>query len=187
VSVTTPKPWPCCARPGSTARRIRRSAICGLAAAAAAHAAGAGAWIDIGLGGCPQVEGDAPLRGLIQVAALSDSKIVYGGPMMNGKASDLGPMACLRIGGVRIAVSSAKAQLLDRNMYRTVGVEPERMKILVNESSVHFRAEFAAIAEEILVVRSPGSFIADPSQLPWKHLARETRTPARRRLESALQ
>jgi microcystin degradation protein MlrC len=55
-------------------------------------------------------------------------------------------MACLRIGGVRIAVSSAKAQLLDRNMYRTVGIAPEAMKILVNKSSVHFRADFAAIA-----------------------------------------
>lgn len=153
--------------------------ICDPAAAAAAHEAGVGAWIDIGLGGCPQVEGDAPLHGSFQVEALADGKFVYGGPMMNGKASDLGPMACLRIGGVRIAVSSAKAQLLDRNMYRTVGIEPERMKILVNKSSVHFRADFAAMAEEILVVRSPGPFIADPSQLPWKHLAKEMRTRPR--------
>ncbi|WP_307650913.1 M81 family metallopeptidase [Variovorax boronicumulans] len=153
--------------------------ICDPAAAAAAHAAGVGAWIDIGLGGCPQVEGDAPLRGSFQVEALSGGQFVYGGPMMNGKASDLGPMACLRIGGVRIAVSSAKAQLLDRNMYRTVGIAPETMKILVNKSSVHFRADFAAMAEEILVVRSPGPFIADPSQLPWKHLAKEMRTRPR--------
>jgi len=89
---------------------------------------------------------------------------------MNGKQADLGLMARLRIDGVRIAVSSAKAQLLDRNMYRTVGIDPEQMKILVNKSSVHFRADFAAIAEEILVVRAPGPFIADPAQLPWKHL-----------------
>ncbi len=150
--------------------------ICDPAAAAAAHAAGVGAWIDIGLGGCPQIEGDMPLQASFRVEALSDGKFVYGGPMMNGKASDLGPMACLRIGGVRIAVSSAKAQLLDRNMYRTVGIAPEDMKILVNKSSVHFRADFAAIAEEILVVRSPGPFIADPGQLPWKHLAKHMRT-----------
>jgi microcystin degradation protein MlrC len=64
-------------------------------------------------------------------------------------------------------------------MYRTVGIAPEQMKILVNKSSVHFRADFAAIAEEILVVRSPGPFIADPSQLPWKNLAREMRTRPR--------
>lgn len=144
--------------------------ICDPAAAAAAHEAGVGRRIDIALGGCPQVEGDEPLRASYEVEALSDGRFVYGGPMMNGKQADLGPMARLRIDGVRIAVSSAKAQLLDRNMYRTVGIDPERMKILVNKSSVHFRADFAAIAEEILVVRAPGPFIADPAELPWKHL-----------------
>lgn len=149
--------------------------ICDPAAATAAHEAGVGATIDIALGGCPQVEGDAPLRGHFVVEALSDGRFVYGGPMMNGKASDLGRMARLRIGGVRIAVSSAKAQLLDRNMYRTVGIEPSEMKILVNKSSVHFRADFAAIAQEILVVRAPGPFIADPAELPWTKLARGMR------------
>jgi len=80
------------------------------------------------------------------------------------------------VGGVRVAVSSAKAQLLDRNMYRAVGIEPERMKILVNKSSVHFRADFAAIAEEILVVRAPGPFVANPADLPWRHLRPGLRT-----------
>ena len=150
--------------------------ICDPSAAAAAHEAGVGATISIGLGGCPQIEGDPPLHAKFQVEALSDGKFVYGGPMMNAKASDLGPMARLRIGGVRIAVSSAKAQLLDRNMYRAVGIEPERMKILVNKSSVHFRADFAAIAEQILVVRAPGPFIADPADLPWTNLGPGMRT-----------
>ena len=145
--------------------------ICDPAAAAAAHRAGVGARIDIALGGCPQVPGDEPLCASFEVEALSDGKFVYGGPMMNGKASDLGLMAQLRIGGVRVAVSSAKAQLLDRNMYRTVGIEPADMKILVNKSSVHFRADFAPIAQEILVARAPGPFIADPAELPWKKLA----------------
>ncbi len=150
--------------------------ICDPAAAAAAHAAGVGAQIDVALGGCPQVEGDEPLQARCVVEALSDGRFVYGGPMMHGKEADLGPMARLRIDGVRIAVSSAKAQLLDRNMYRTVGIEPEKMKILVNKSSVHFRADFAAIAEEILVVRAPGPFIADPADLPWKQLGEGMRT-----------
>jgi microcystin degradation protein MlrC len=150
--------------------------MCDPAAAAAAHAAGVGARISIGLGGCPQVAGDTPLHETYEVDALSDGKFVYGGPMMHGKACDLGLMACLRVGGVRIAVSSAKAQLLDRNMYRAVGIEPERMKILVNKSSVHFRADFAAIAEEILVVRAPGPFVANPADLPWRHLRPGLRT-----------
>jgi microcystin degradation protein MlrC len=90
--------------------------------------------------------------------------------MMNGKQADLGLTACLRIDDIRIVVTSAKAQLLDRNMYRTVGIDPEKMSILVNKSSVHFRADFAAIAEEIMVVKSPEPFLADPIALRWKNL-----------------
>lgn len=146
------------------------------AAAAAAHAAGVGARIQIGLGGCPKVPGDEPLQATYEVEYLSQGKFVYDGLMFNGKQADLGLMACLKIDGVRIAVSSSKAQLLDRNMYRTVGIEPEAMKILVNKSSVHFRADFAQIAEEILVVRAPGPFIADPSELPWLKLKEGLRT-----------
>jgi len=152
------------------AREAAIGLICDPAAAAAAHAAGIGARIDIALGGCPQVPGDAPLRARFEVEALADGRLVYGGPMFHGKQAELGPMACLRIDGVRVVVSSAKAQLLDRNMYRAVGIEPAAMKILVNKSSVHFRADFAAIAHEILVVRAPGPFIADPADLPWTRL-----------------
>lgn len=144
--------------------------------AAAAHRAGAGAKIRLSLGGCPQVPGDAPLEAEYLVEALSDGRCVYGGPMMNGKQADLGPSARLRIEGVQIVVTSNKAQLLDRNMYRMAGIEPAEMKILVNKSSVHFRADFAAIASEIIVARSPGPFIADPSQLPWKNLGTGMRT-----------
>jgi microcystin degradation protein MlrC len=146
------------------------------ASAAQAHRAGVGAQVDLALGGCPQVPGDAPLRARFTVEALSDGRLVYGGPMMHGKQADLGPTARLRIDGVQIVVSSAKAQLLDRNMFRVVGIEPADMRILVNKSSVHFRADFAAIAGAVIVARSPGPFIADPSHLPWKHLRRGMRT-----------
>lgn len=144
--------------------------------AAAAHRVGVGATVRLRLGGCLKVPGDEPLEADFLVEALSDGRCVYGGPMMNGKQADLGPSARLRIDGVQIVVTSNKAQLLDRNMYRMVGIEPAEMKILVNKSSVHFRADFSQIASEIIVARSPGPFIADPSGLPWKNLGAGMRT-----------
>lgn len=149
--------------------------ICDPDAAAAAHAAGVGQRISLELGGCPQ-RGYAPLRGTYRVEQVSDGRFVLGGPMLTGRPVDLGPMARLSLEGVEIAVSSVKAQLLDRNMFRVVGIEPERKKILVLKSSVHFRADFAGIAQEIIVVRAPGPFVADPSQLPWRRLAPGMRT-----------
>lgn len=156
-------------------RNGAREAAIGLiwdpAAAAAAHRAGVGAFIDLALGGVSGVPGDAPYHARFEVVKLSDGVCRFDGPMMNGMRADIGPVACLRIEGVLIVVSSGKAQMLDRNLYRVGGVEPEAMRILVNKSSVHFRADFQGIAEAVLVAAAPGPMTADPAELPWTRLA----------------
>ena len=139
-------------------------------AARRAHEAGVGATIELALGGQSGTPGDAPLHGTFTVFHLSDGKCRHDGPMRHGLWIDLGPTAGLEIDGVRIAVTSSKSQLLDRNMFRIAGIEPEKMKILVNKSSVHFRADFEPIAKAVLVAKSPGPMAADPADLPWRHL-----------------
>lgn len=141
------------------------------AVAATAHAAGVGAVIDVALGGVSGVPGDAPLQASFEVLGLSDGVCRFGGPMMHGMLADVGPVALLGIGGVKVVVSGGKAQMLDRNLYRVAGVEPEAMKILVNKSSVHFRADFQGIAQAVLVAKAPGPMTADPADLPWTRLA----------------
>ena len=89
---------------------------------------------------------------------------------------DTGPSAALRIGDVRVVVSSHRAQLADQSMYRYVGIDPLEQSILVNKSSVHFRADFEPIAEAVLVAKAPGPMVADPADLPWTRLARGMRT-----------
>ena len=84
---------------------------------------------------------------------------------------DLGPSACLRIGDVRVVVTSRKAQMADQQMYRFVGIEPTEQAILVNKSSVHFRADFDAIAETILTCTAPGPMPVSPASLPFRNLA----------------
>jgi microcystin degradation protein MlrC len=140
------------------------------AAALAAHKAGAGAMVSLALGGRSGVAGDSPLQAEFKVDYISDGQLVFDGPMMNGVKVDLGPVACLQIEGVKVVVSSVKVQMLDRNLYRVGGVNPEAMKVLVNKSSVHFRADFGPIASEILVAKSPGPMAADPGDLPWRRL-----------------
>jgi microcystin degradation protein MlrC len=68
-----------------------------------------------------------------------------------------------------------KAQMLDRNLFRVAGIQPEEMSILVNKSSVHFRADFQPIAEKILVAKAAGPMLADPVDLPWTCLAQGIR------------
>ena len=140
------------------------------AAAEAAHAAGVGGVVRLALGGKSGIPGDAPLEASYLVEALSDGRFTGTGPFYLGARMDLGPSACLSIGGVRVAVVSRKAQLADQAMFRFVGIEPTEQAILVIKSSVHFRADFAPIAEAILICAAPGPMPADPATLPWKRL-----------------
>lgn len=139
-------------------------------AAKAAHAAGVGAEIEIEVGGKVFRDGDPPFRGKFTVEALGDGRFLCTGPFYGGTRANLGPTACLRIGDVRVVVSSGRMQAADKEMFRHVGVEPEQVKILGLKSTVHFRADFAPIAEEILVVEAPGAFVDRPANLPYKNL-----------------
>lgn len=145
-------------------------------AASAAHAAGEGATISVSLGARSGVPGDAPLVADFVVEALSEGRFVAPGPFYGGARMNLGPSACLRIGDVRIVVGSRKAQMADQAMYRQVGIEPTGQAILVNKSSVHFRADFEPIAETILVCAAPGPMPVDPAVLPWRRLRPGIRT-----------
>ncbi|MCA6122858.1 M81 family metallopeptidase [Bradyrhizobium sp. WSM 1704] len=144
--------------------------ICDPQSARAAHAAGAGATVTLDLGGKSGIPGDAPYRESFVVEQLSDGKFLAPGPFYGGRDMDMGLSACLRIGDIRVVVASYKAQLADQAMYRYVGIEPTAQKILVNKSSVHFRADFEPIAEKLLICAAPGAMPADPATLPWKHL-----------------
>jgi microcystin degradation protein MlrC len=140
------------------------------ASATAAHAAGVGATVTLALGGKSGIAGDAPYRETFVVEKLSDGKFVAPGPYYGGRDMDMGPSAALRIGDVRVVVSSHKAQLADQSMYRYVGIEPTEQAILVNKSSVHFRADFEPIAETLLICAAPGAMPADTAALPWTRL-----------------
>jgi microcystin degradation protein MlrC len=136
----------------------------------AAHAAGPGATIRLALGGKSGISGDAPFEETFVVEQLSDGRFIAPGPYFGGSKMNLGPSACLRIGGVRVVVGSRKAQLADQAMYRYVGIEPTEQSILVNKSSVHFRADFEPIAERLIICAAPGAMPADTADLPWTRL-----------------
>jgi microcystin degradation protein MlrC len=145
-------------------------------AALAAHEAGEGATLTLPLGGRSGVPGDAPFETAWQVERLTDGRVHATGPFHGGKVLNMGPSALLSAGPTRVAVVSGKAQMADREMFRTLGVAPEREPILGIKSSVHFRADFAPIAAAILVVKAPGPMAADPADLPWTRLRPGLRT-----------
>lgn len=143
--------------------------------AAQAHAAGEGATIAPRLGARSGLPGHRPFTRPMVVERLGDGRFTGTGPMWKGARMNLGPMACLRIAEapgreVRALVATRKLQAGDQSILRHLGIEPAEQRILALKSSVHFRADFAPIAAEILVVAAPGPNPADPSVLPYERL-----------------
>jgi microcystin degradation protein MlrC len=156
------------------ARRIESvlaGVLCDPLAAARAHDAGVGASLELDLGGrCGG--GETPFSGRFCVESLGDGKFEATGPFYLGSRMNLGAMALLRIGELHIAVASRKQQAADQAMFRHLRVEPRDFAVLALKSSVHFRADFGALANRILVVDAPGANIADPARLAFTKMQR---------------
>ena len=154
--------------------RDPRDAVLGLLidrnSAKQAHALGLGRAAEFKLGETSGVPGHTPLAGEFTVTALADGKFTCTGPMFKGFKMELGPMAVLQRGNVRVVLASKKVQAADQEMFRHVGIEPKPQRIMALKSSVHFRADFQPIAKEVLVVVAPGPAKADPTMFRWKRL-----------------
>ena len=81
----------------------------------------------------PRISDRKPLAGRFRVERLSDGKFAATGPVYAGNHMNFGPMALLKINGLRIVVSSRKQQAADQAIFRHLGVEPAAQKILALE------------------------------------------------------
>jgi microcystin degradation protein MlrC len=139
---------------------------------AACRAAGEGGALSLSLGGNSDGQ---PLACKARVVKLTDGRFTLTGPMGAGNPGNLGPCALIDIDGVRVMVVSHKMQALDQAILRHVGVEPSECAILALKSSVHFRADFAPIAEQIIVGIAPGPVVADPAILNFRYVRANVR------------
>jgi microcystin degradation protein MlrC len=142
------------------------------AAAAAAHAEGVGACVQLALGGKGSSVGSGPLMAKFTVEALGDGHFAGSGGYYNGDQLNFGPMALLRIeaSGVRVIVGTNRAQAGTRAIITHLGVDPGSLAILGLKSSVHFLADFAGLTSEIHYAAFPGLNTADPAAFSYRNL-----------------
>lgn len=111
---------------------------------------------------------DKPLWVDVTVEALSDGQFSGSGSFYYGCDFDLGLMACVRVDGVRVLVSSKPQQAADRAMFEHLGVMPAEVRLLILKSAVHFRADFSEMATAIFLIKADGMAPADPSELSYR-------------------
>ncbi|TIT60552.1 MAG: microcystin degradation protein MlrC, partial [Mesorhizobium sp.] len=76
---------------------------------------------------------------------------------------------------IQVAVSTVRYQCLDQDLLRAVGIEPREQSVVAVKSAVHFRADFAPMAKEVIMVESPGAHGSRTETLTYKNLRPEVR------------
>ncbi len=134
--------------------------------------AGVGSEIEVSLGGHTDPSMGAPVKATAVVKMLSDGVFRNDGPMNAGVETAMGPTAVLRIGGIDVVTISNRIQTIDLQVFLSQGIDPTTKNVLVVKSVQHFRAAYAPIAREIVLVDSGGICSPDISRLKFTRLRR---------------
>ncbi len=141
--------------------------------AAACHNAGVGATLSLRVGGKIDPGFGGPIMATGKVTCVSDGRFTIRGPMMTGMHINLGPTATFKVGGVSIVIGSKRFQNYDLGYFEIGGIDPKAASVLAVKSMQHFRAAYAPIAAEIIVVDEGGGITShDIRRLPFRKVRR---------------
>ncbi len=144
--------------------------LCDPPAAAAAHAAGLGATLDLRLGHHFTPGDPIPFKG--RVRALHDGRFVMHGGGATGSAVDHGPTAVLEHGAIRVVIRTRPGREWDTAIYDSVNEHPATAALVFVKSPGHFRAAFAPLAARTLLADTPGPSCGDTRLVPWTRATR---------------
>jgi microcystin degradation protein MlrC len=96
--------------------------------------------------------GGGPLTLDGEVVCLTNGKFIAYGPMGGGVERNYGPSMVFRVGGIDIVVITNNGQATDLGQFTSLGIDPTRYTTVAVKSMQHFRAAFAPIARDIVLV-----------------------------------
>ncbi|MBL0122036.1 MAG: M81 family metallopeptidase [Betaproteobacteria bacterium] len=110
----------------------------------------------------------------VVVEALHDGNIVGRRGISAGHQIILGPMALLKVGGIRVVVISVRQQCKDTAMFEVFGIDIAKARAVIVKSRGHFRAAFDLLFpdERIIEVDVPGLTTPILSRVPYKNVPR---------------
>ncbi|MGE0153543.1 MAG: M81 family metallopeptidase [Reyranellaceae bacterium] len=143
------------------------------AAADIVHQAGAGATVELELGGhiAPESGGE-PVILQAFVRTVTDGEYVSSGPMYQGRTLHLGKSALVSVSNVDIVIISRRMQVFDLNFFRAFGIEPARCQVIGLKSLQHFRGAFEPIASQVRFFDSGGLVSEELRRFAYQHVRR---------------
>ncbi len=138
-----------------------------------AVSAGAGATIDVTLGGkTDNLHGEPVAVKGARVKAVCDGKYNILSPMTHNQPVNYGTTVRLISGNVDIVVSTNPFQTMDDGIFTLLGINVKDYNILGVKSAQHFKAYFKELTDHIITVDSPGISTGNLDALPLDNIPR---------------
>ncbi len=158
-------------------RRILERGIKGAAVATIVDAesvercieAGVGSFISLMLGGKSDASfSGGPLAVSGYVKRITDGTYTVTAEMDRGSIMRHGKTVLLEVADNDVILSSYPRQPWDLGIFTSHGILPEKQKILVTKSAIHYRAAYGKIAKKMVAVALPGYSKPVPDHIPFK-------------------
>ena len=138
-----------------------------------AIAAGVDATVRLTVGGTIDRKHSRPVRIVARVRLISDGRWTGRARGYNtGVETCMGRAVVLDVGKIRLLVAERSAMTVDPELFRSHGIEPERMRIVVVKSPNGFRAAYQQIAKKMILVDTPGVSTPKLRTLPYRRVPR---------------
>lgn len=136
-------------------------------------AAGAGRQVEINLGAKIDPRSYGPslkVRGTVE--HVSDGRFIADGPMSKGVRFSMGPTAVLRVGGVRVLVTTHNIQVYDLQVFLSQKIDPRACSVVAVKSWHHFRAAFEPISRKVMLADGGGLASMDLKRFSYRKVRR---------------
>lgn len=118
--------------------------------------AGEGTAVKLRLGGKLSPEYGEPVEVIADVIKLTDGKFRNTGPMNTGLLIDTKGAAHIRVQKLDILLTGRALSANDTELFRHIGIEPTKYKMLALKVKNHFRAAFDPIVSQVIYMDGPG-------------------------------
>ncbi len=111
------------------------------------------------------------------VKAITDGVFTNTGTshMGQGVVNDLGPTVRFQCGaedGVDVVISGTRHSAFDAEIWRHVGITPERMNYLCIPSLIAFLGDYGPFAGDVILVDTPGTSAVNPNRFSYERIPR---------------
>jgi microcystin degradation protein MlrC len=114
----------------------------------------------------------SPVTVQARVLHLSDGEFVLKGPVFTGRKVTMGPTAVLQIGGIKVVAGSRPVFVIDPELYRSQGIEPQQQDIVAVKSPTLFRPGYASMLKRVLHLDMPGACRGNLPKMPFVAIQR---------------